>query len=210
MNKDLHEIKDTAVLLSTDREFWEIINVVIDNPKFSTWWGGLSGQHHDFNGGLVRHTKEVIELCFKTNETLNLNLDKKELFFAALFHDVGKMFDYQKNSKYGSIYFAENGEELDEQEPEFIATPHKRIIHHISRSALIWSHAVADHPEFSDKYHDLVLHSILAHHGSREWGSPVAPKTQTAWLLHLCDNMSARMNDCDRLDLVYGKPKGNI
>lgn len=33
-------------------------------------------------------------------------------------------------------------------------------------------------------------------------------KTQTAWLVHLCDGISARMNDCDRLDLVHGKPKG--
>lgn len=84
----------------------------------------------------------------------------------------------------------------------------RESIHHISRSALIWSHAVVEHPEFSDKYHDVVLHNILSHHGSREWGSPVAPKTQAAWLLHLCDGISARMNDCDRLDLVHGKPKG--
>ena len=37
-----------------------------------------------------------------------------------------------------------------------------------------------------------------AHHGIRAWGSPVSPNTQLAWLLHLSDNLSARLNDCDR------------
>ena len=190
-------------------EVAEISKAVLENPKFPIWWGGLRGQHHDFKGGLAKHTAEVVDLCFNSAKTLNLEkIDKKELFLSALFHDAGKMFDYQPNQNYGVVYFDEHGEELEEQEPEFIASPHKRTIHHISRSALIWSHAVVNHIEFSDKYHDLVLHNILSHHGQRQWGSPVASKTQAAWLLHLCDGISARMNDCDRLDLVHGKPKG--
>lgn len=197
MNKDLQQIKVHAQKLSLGREFWDILNVVLDNPKFGIWWGGLSGQHHDFKGGLSRHTKEVIELCFSTNNSLNLNIDKKELFFSALFHDAGKMFDYKEKP-------------IGMEGPEMVGCEHKRIIHHISRSALIWSHAVIDHTEYCDKYHDNVLHNILAHHGQREYGSPIAPKTKAAWLLHLCDSISARMNDCDRLDLVHGKPKHEI
>ncbi len=182
--------------MTLGQEVSEISNAVLKNPKFPTWWGGLRGQHHDFTGGLARHTREVVDLCFDSVETLGLDkIDKKELFFSALFHDAGKMFDYQTSA-------------IGADGPEMIAAPHKRIIHHISRSALIWSHAVVDYPEISDKYHDVVLHNILSHHGHREFGSPVAPKTQAAWLLHLCDGISARMNDCDRLDLVHGKPKG--
>jgi 3'-5' exoribonuclease len=51
-----------------------------------------------------------------------------------------------------------------------------------------------------------VLHAILSHHGMRQWGSPVAPKSRLAWLLHLADSMSARMADADTLDVVkhYG------
>lgn len=192
--------KDTIQLISLAEKFGPevgaVADVVLGNPKFSTWWGGLKGQHHDFEGGLVKHTREVLELCFNSLNVLGLdNIDKKELFLSVLFHDAGKMYDYKYNA--GHV----------EGEPDYVSSPHKRIIHHISRSALIWSHAVVDYIEFSDKYHDVVLHNILAHHGHREWGSPVAPKTQAAWLLHLCDGISARMNDCDRLDLVHGKPK---
>lgn len=176
-------------------EVAEISKVVLENPKFATWWGGLRTQHHDFDGGLALHTTEVVELCFNSVKTLGLDkVDKKELFLSALFHDAGKMYDYQPKP-------------IGAEGPDMISAPHKRIIHHISRSALIWSHAVVEHPEFSDEYHDPVLHNILSHHGHREWGSPVAPKTQVAWLLHLCDGISARMNDCEKLDLVHGKPK---
>ncbi len=208
MNDDVFQLIAGSQRLGDD--VWKISEVVLSNPKFSTWWGGLKGQHHDFDGGLARHTREVVDLCFNSVKTLGLNtIDKKELFLSALFHDAGKMSDYQQNPNYGVVYFDERGNEIEDPEPKFISTPHKRIIHHISRSALIWSHAVVEHVEFSDKYHDVVLHNILSHHGSRQYGSPVAPKSQAAWLLHLCDSISARMNDCDRLDLVHGKPKAN-
>ena len=83
-------------------------------------------------------------------------------------------------------------------------TKHKRLIHHISRSAIEWSNSfdVEWEWEYKEKYHDEVLHAILAHHGCREWGSPVAPYSKVAWLLHLSDSMSARMNDCDKFDIL--------
>ena len=78
---DVFQINKQAQSLSLDRDFQAIVRVVTDNHDFSTWWGGLSGQHHDFLGGLARHTREVIDLCFNSVETLGLEkIDKKELF----------------------------------------------------------------------------------------------------------------------------------
>jgi 3'-5' exoribonuclease len=199
VNQDVFEIAANSQRLSTDEHFQVIVKAITDNANFSTCWGGLKGQHHDFDGGLARHTREVIELCFNTRKTLNLenNIDGIELFLSALYHDVGKMRDYVPNPKFGTT----------EDEPHFIASTHKRLIHHISRSAIIWSNIVIN-TSLYDKYHDPVLHNILAHHGHREYGSPVAPRTQCAWLVHLCDGISARMNDCDRLDIIVkGKPQ---
>jgi len=53
-----------------------------------------------------------------------------------------------------------------------------------------------------NELHDKVLHAILAHHGCREAGSPVAPKTREAWLVHFCDGISARMDDADTWDII--------
>src|SRR6202008_2041937 len=38
-----------------------------------------------------------------------------------------------------------------------------------------------------------LLHLVIAHHGEKEFGSPVEPKTPEAWALHLVDNLDAKL-----------------
>jgi 3'-5' exoribonuclease len=45
-----------------------------------------------------------------------------------------------------------------------------------------------------------VLHIILSHHGSLEHGSPVAPATREAVLVHMIDNLGGRLGSFDRLE----------
>lgn len=159
-----------------------IASYVIDDPAFIVCSGSSKPeQHHYGDGGLVIHTAEVILLCDQINSCYSYAISGKELFLAALFHDTGKMWDYVKI----------NG--------NWQGTSHKRKIHHISRSALHWNSTVSKFSNI-DFDPDDILHAILAHHGLREWGSPVSPHTKLAWVLHLCDNLSARMNDADTMD----------
>jgi 3'-5' exoribonuclease len=39
----------------------------------------------------------------------------------------------------------------------------------------------------------LLVHMILSHHGTNEWGSPVVPKTLEAILLHQIDLLDSRV-----------------
>jgi 3'-5' exoribonuclease len=172
-------------------DVYDIASVVIDDPRFELWSGSSkSEQHHYGKGGLIRHTYEVVELCITNCSMLQLDIDQVELYLSALFHDCGKMWDYEPL----------NGKSTDYR--HWQGTEHKRLIHHISRSALVWNTACINHSFKYGKYADRVTHNILSHHGMREWGSPVMPKTKTAWLLHLCDGISARMNDADKCDFV--------
>jgi len=171
-------------------DVYDIASVVIADPRFEVWsCSSKPNQHHYGKGGLVHHTCEVVDLCFANMSTLQLDLDPIEVYLSALFHDCGKMWDYYPNNT---------------DYTEWRGTEHKRIIHHISRSALVWNNAVTVHIYSSKygKYADNVTHNILSHHGYREWGSPVMPYTKTAWLLHLCDGISARMNDGDKCDFT--------
>ena len=164
---------------------------LLKDERFAVWSGSDNpSKHHYGKAGLVIHTAEVMQLGFSTAEVLSMKLDTKEWFFASLFHDAGKIYDYAP--VHSTNY------------QQWQGTEHKRLIHHISRSALIWSEYAGKNPKSNTyvAYHERVLHAILAHHGQREWGSPVAPKTRIAWLLHLCDNLSARMNDCDKVDYL--------
>ena len=201
--------------LSKEMGVSDIANYILDDSRFSICSGSSKkNQHHYGDGGLANHTLEVVELCMlnlefiqkklmiPVNEYTYVNENphkhmKVELFLAALFHDSGKMFDYHRVHS-----------------TTWESAPHKRLIHHISRSAIIWTEAInyvyKDEEDinykyiFEQRYYEPVLHAILSHHMAREYGSPVAPKTRVAWLLTLCDNMSARMNDADKWDVIEG------
>jgi hypothetical protein len=168
---------------SFDPQTVKVARHVLDNPKFAEWSASSkSNQHHYGRGGLARHTTEVVGLCLAMASMTKNPVDKRVLFLAALFHDYGKIWDY-------SILWE--------------GTLHKRLIHHISRSAVEWGKASAD--KLPQDVQDKVLHAILSHHMSRPAGSPVAPKTREAWLLTLCDNISARMDDADTWDSIGGE-----
>jgi 3'-5' exoribonuclease len=187
-------------------ECLDIANEVLDDPKFSVWSGaGKSDQHHYGDGGLLQHTYEVIWLCEKNARVLEnakdynfkaRHLFDKKLFLAALFHDIGKTYDYEKVVNPNLKILDPWSGIKSEIEMIWQHAPHKNKIHHISRSAIIWSRAVDKFSQYRDIEED-VLHAILSHHGRREWGSPIEPQTKMAWLLHLCDSISARMDDCE-------------
>lgn len=161
-------------------------------PQFEYWSGSGKNIHHHYGeGGLARHTKEVIDLMISSDQVLKLDLRYDLIFLAGLFHDVGKLWDYKRIEVTEGCY----------NRSEWVKTTHARNIHHISRSALVWTKAV-DSTGLYKEEHDEILHAILSHHGQRTWGSPVAPNSKLAWLLHLCDSISARMDDCEKIDLV--------
>ena len=169
-----------------------IASVVLDDPKFPKWSGASKPTTHHYGyGGLCQHVWEVCQLCERTNDfftTIDKAVDGKLLFLAALFHDVGKLWDYEPVPYIlGDI----------DKYRDWRATDHKHKIHHISRSAMIW-YRTTEGITFTNAERDEVAHAILAHHGQREWGSPVTPQTRMAWILHNCDQLSARVDDCDK------------
>lgn len=183
-------------------DIYDIASIVIADPRFELWSGSSKPhQHHYGKGGLIQHTCEVVDLCFANIAELQLNLDPKEVYLSALFHDCGKMWDYTPVCKDLSDPRGNEHNYVTDYS-QWTSTSHKRLIHHISRSALVWNAACAQHSFKYGRYADSVTHNILSHHGCREWGSPVMPKTKAAWLLHLCDGISARMNDADKWDFV--------
>lgn len=176
----------------------DIANLLLRDPRFPLWSGsGYPKQHHHGTGGLIIHVSEVVNMCLLMREKWYPNVNERILFLSALMHDWGKFWDYEPLDCHGLI---RNIDRIN-HDTQWRGTAHKRNIHHISRSAIEWSKAVALSGECKD-IEDQVSHAILAHHGQREWGSPVAPNTHVAWLLHCCDVISARMNDCETIDYV--------
>lgn len=182
----LNQIKDELLMFSSNwSQFQDLANFVLKNDDFYLWSGsGHQGQHHYGDGGLSKHVWEVVKLQ-EANIKFLAQVDKSpnrcDAFFAALFHDIGKLYDYSK---------------IDGVWQKNI---HCRKFHHISRSALVWNEE-SKKIGYPEENREEVLHAILSHHGQRDWGSPVAPATNLAWLLHLCDGISARTEDCSTWD----------
>lgn len=173
-------------------------HILVGCENFWIWSGSSKpNQHHYGDGGLAAHTIEVLELCKTNADAVSFNdgfhshdavVFGPVLFLAALYHDYGKMFDYAK------------------VDGVWASAPHKRDIHHISRSAIEFS-VLARKFNLRPYLEREVVHCILSHHGRREWGSPVAPRTAEAWMLHLCDGISARMCDWKTLDVLEHQRK---
>jgi len=171
--------------LAEKYDVMDICSEVICDPRFLYWSGSSDPKYHHYGEfGLILHTTEV---CDNTLALINANdtlynaqpRDYKVGLIAAAFHDYGKLFDYVKNA-----------------EGEWVGTTHKKMVYHITRSALFFSEMAKKH-RLDPTLEEDVLHCILAHHGQRAWGSPVEPVTRVAMAVHLADMASARFFDLE-------------
>jgi 3'-5' exoribonuclease len=134
---------------------------------------GAKSVHHNYCGGLLEHTEEVCKICLGVLDiypTLNRNL----LIAGAVLHDIGKIYSYSDDGIIADYSF--DGYMAD----------------HLYLGCEIVN-SVIDSNIMARKDIVLLKHMILSHHGQRDWGSPVIPKIAEAQVLHMADNISAKV-----------------
>lgn len=166
---------------------------LFDYVDFHTWPASLS-HHHAYEGGLRTHTLEVAELALHAAESFP-KVDRDVLIAASLWHDLGKIWEYELTDSpmvgFTHPRHLEKGF-VEGRRYRWVETLHRDLIGHIQSSAQAFCMAAYAH-RVDDNVAQQIAHCILAHHGPvREWGSPVAPQTLEAWLLHHADMLSAR------------------
>jgi 3'-5' exoribonuclease len=137
--------------------------------KYGEGYGGAK-HHHAYKGGLAVHTAEVVQYCL---EMAGPGVDKNVLLTAAYWHDYAKLYEYQFGIISGKI-------EVNE---------YCKTIGHVVGSTYYFLEGSAK--GLLAGFTSAVVHCMLAHHGRREWGSPVEPATREAWILHAADMMSS-------------------
>jgi 3'-5' exoribonuclease len=159
---------------------------VINDARFYGF-PASTGKHHSGSGGLMLHTAQVAQIALNTAIMASLNQDV--VLVAAIWHDQGKIFDYERvPDQTGNPSAA----------PEWRYTEHHSMIRHVVRSfsnfvlsvepQTVWAHHLGAPPTAEQVANRAAIeHCILAHHGRKEWGSPVEPQTPEAWALHLAD-----------------------
>jgi len=86
-----------------------LLKPALSNPNFKYRPASLTevpasiNWHHIERGGLIKHTVAVTKLCIKFaevyEEVYGKKLDKDSLIAAALLHDIGKLWTYEKKGK---------------------------------------------------------------------------------------------------------------
>jgi 3'-5' exoribonuclease len=138
---------------------------------------GAKAIHHAYLGGLLEHTlsvcKVVLAVC-----SVYPRLDKEILIVAALLHDLGKAWELS-----GGI----SAEYTDEG----------RLLGHIQITLEVLEPMLRKEKDLDPGLALHLKHLIVSHHGEYEFGSPKRPKTAEAMVLHLADNMDAKLNIFD-------------
>lgn len=157
--------------------------------------------HHVYEGGLAIHTAEVVWFAKRAASGLSDN-DRQNLVTAACLHDAMKANDYQQVMDKSGPY------DIPKDPPEWFRTDYADKIYHIAGGPIQLGTLISD-LGLSPTTEDLreIYHMMLSHHGRKEWGSPVEPKTAGAHILHCADNLSLKLgltgstNDKERIDL---------
>lgn len=140
--------------------------------------------HHARRGGLLSHTCSMLKVAKSVCPCYPLVVPDL-VYCGVICHDLGKIVENDTGN--GFV-------------PQLSVTG--ELLGHINVAIEMvnrqWKESVAGKPEdFSDKNADLwrqhLLHLVASHHGTKEWGSPVTPKTPEAQLLHAIDNLDAKM-----------------
>ncbi len=141
-------------------------------PEFATA-PAARGMHHAFIGGLLEHTLSMAVVAGMLSGHYP-QVDRDLLMAGTLLHDAGKVSEYKIGSDFS---YSDDG----------------RLVGHILRAVIMVEQAAAELGDIDAEQLRELVHLIASHHGKLEWGSPVAPKTLEAVLLHQIDLLDSRM-----------------
>ena len=128
--------------------------------------------HHEYFGGLATHVSGMLQLT-EAVCSIYPDVNRDYLVAGVLLHDVGKIIEL-------------GGSSITEY------TTEGKLLGHITISQTM-VRETADELGIDSEAVTVLRHIILAHHGKREFGSPVLPLTLEAEVLHMIDDMDAKI-----------------
>jgi 3'-5' exoribonuclease len=164
---------------------------------------GGARHHHAYLGGLAVHVADVVRRCLELSGNTQFipspsarTIDLDVLLTAAYWHDYEKLSEYAWKATPGPFI----GEFETSPDGCIEVTNYAKTTGHVVGSTYALLQAIhtlrARPPIITNKPKlpklDAILHCMLSHHGRKEWGSPVEPTTNEAWILHSADMLSSR------------------
>lgn len=205
MDEALRVIQGALSIISESIYKDLVYNILTSHWANFCVWTAASNLHHNILGGLLVHTAEVIAQSESIADFWEEKygpgfINKPLLLSAALLHDIAKTTELKVDKFSGTTEYSTQAAlethitmciSLIEIEAYKLKLGYQTYtINEINEQIPIKTQEVLDeeHEALS-----LLKHLILAHHGKREWGSPINPSVPEAYILHVADNLSAEM-----------------
>jgi 3'-5' exoribonuclease len=145
--------------------FVELIQETLSDYRFFVAPGSI-GHHHAYVGGLAKHTLEVARVCVEAYKK-QPKLDPDCLIGCAILHDCCKIYEY-----------------VLDRHGQYEKSEYYNLVGHVTGGAMLVDRRIPGRQD--------AVHCLLSHHGKREWGSPVTPRSVEAKILHDADYLCSR------------------
>ena len=151
--------------------------IVSANAEKLKVWPAARTVHHAYRGGFLEHVVKVAEIG--RTLAVQYGADADLVIAGALLHDIGKLqeLDYDITTSY---------------------TRDGNLIGHIALGLILVRETINGISGFPDDLRAQIEHLIVSHHGSREHGAPVEPKTIEAFIVAAVDELDSRISQVRR------------
>ena len=148
--------------------------IVADNEAQLRVWPAAQQIHHAYRGGFLEHITKMAEVGRFLARAYGANEDL--VLAGVVLHDIGKLQELAYEGGAGSY------------------TRDGNLVGHIALGMMMVPRGVQRHLRFPVELRSQIEHLIASHHGIREHGSPVEPKTIEAFILASIDELDAKLN----------------
>lgn len=155
-----------------------LARVLADHEAALREWPAAKQIHHAYRGGFLEHVLQIANVGRMVAHAYGADADL--VVAGALLHDIGKLQELQY--ELGATSYTREG----------------NLIGHIGLGLILVRETANGIAGFPSGLRAQIEHLVMSHHGTREHGSPVEPKTIEAFILSMVDDLDARINQVRR------------
>jgi 3'-5' exoribonuclease len=168
-----HELQDLIDAVADDGVKVLLKRLTADTEAQLRTWPAAQTVHHAYRAGLLEHVLQVARVGLQLAEAYDADADL--VLAGAVLHDIGKLreIDYERAATYSR---------------------EGNLVGHIGLGLIMVREAAAGVSALSAERLGEIEHLVASHHGSRELGALVEPRTLEAFILAAVDDLDAKIH----------------
>jgi 3'-5' exoribonuclease len=152
--------------------------MVADHEALLREWPAAQTVHHAYRGGLLEHVLKMADLARYAARAYGANEDV--VLAGIVLHDIGKLQELAYEP--GGAHYTRDG----------------NLVGHIGLGLIMVREAINGISGFPVELRSQIEHLVVSHHGTRDHGSPVEPRTIEAFIVAMVDELDTRIHQARR------------